>query len=291
MKLIRFGEFRKEKPGILTDNGTRKDCSAFFNDWNYDFFQNGGLDKLSAINEDQFPNVEKNARWGSCIARPGKVVCIGLNYRDHVAETGMKMPKEPAIFMKGTNTVVGPYDNILIPKNSKKTDWEIELGIIIKKDCRYLSSEEESVDYIAGHTISHDVSEREFQIERGGQWTKGKSCDTFNPIGPFLATSNELNNINNLSMKLSLNGILRQNGNTKNMVFAPQYIIYYLSQFMTLEAGDLISTGTPHGVGMGMKPQMFLKDNDIVELEIEGLGKQRQICKKTSIKLQNPISK
>ncbi len=281
MKLIRFGEFRKEKPGILTDNGIRRDCSTFFDDWNYDFFQNGGLDKLAVINIDQFPIVDENIRWGACITRPGKVVCIGLNYRDHVAETGMKMPKEPAIFMKGTNTVVGPYDNILIPKNSKKTDWEIELGVIIKKDCRYLNSEKDASDYIAGYTISNDVSEREFQIERGGQWTKGKSCDTFNPVGPFLATPDELKNINDLKMKLSVNGSVRQNGNTGNMVFDPHYIVYYLSQFMTLEAGDLISTGTPCGVGMGMKPQQFLKNGDIVELKIDGLGKQRQICKKT----------
>ena len=281
MKLIRFGEFRKEKPGILTDNGIRRDCSTFFDDWNYDFFQNGGLDKLAVINIDQFPIVDENIRWGACITRPGKVVCIGLNYRDHVAETGMKMPNEPAIFMKGTNTVVGPYDNILIPKNSKKTDWEIELGVIIKKDCRYLNSEKDASDYIAGYTISNDVSEREFQIERGGQWTKGKSCDTFNPVGPFLATPDELKNINDLKMKLSVNGSVRQNGNTGNMVFDPHYIVNYLSQFMTLEAGDLISTGTPCGVGMGMHPQQFLKDGDIVELKIDGLGKQRQICKKT----------
>ena len=279
MKLIRFGEFRKEKPGILTDNGIRKDCSSFFDDWNYNFFQDDGLNKLSTMNLEQLPNVGEDIRWGSCIARPGKVVCIGLNYRDHAAETGMKLPKEPAIFMKGTNTVVGPYDNIIIPQNSKKTDWEIELGIIIKKECRYLKSEKDADDYIAGYTISHDVSEREFQIERGGQWTKGKSCDTFNPIGPFLATSDELKNINDLKMKLSVNDVMRQNGNTKNMVFAPHYIIYYLSQFMTLEAGDLISTGTPHGVGMGMKPQMFLKGGDVVELEIDGLGKQKQVCR------------
>jgi len=279
MKLIRFGKFRKEKPGILTDGGIRRDCSVFFDDWNYDFFQNDGLNKLAAMDIEQFPVVDENVRRGACIARPGKVVCIGLNYLDHVKETGARTPEEPVIFMKGTNTVVGPYDDILIPKNSKKTDWEIELGVIIKKDCGYLKSEKEADGYIAGYTISHDVSEREFQIERGGQWTKGKSCDTFNPVGPFLATPDEVGNVNDLKMKLSVNGIIRQNGNTGNMVFGPHYIVYYLSQFMTLEAGDLISTGTPHGVGMGMKPQMFLKDSDIVELEIDGLGKQRQICK------------
>ncbi len=251
---------------------------------NYDFFQNEGLDKLAAMDTDQFPVVDENIRWGTCIARPGKVVCIGLNYRDHVLEIGIKMPTEPTIFMKGTNTVIGPYDDIIIPKNSTKADWEIELGIIIKNDCRYLASEKEAQVYIAGYTISHDVSEREFQIERGGQWTKGKSCDTFNPVGPYLATPDEVENINNLKMKLSVNGIMRQDGNTENMVFNPLYIVYYLSQFMTLEAGDLISTGTPHGVGMGMKPQVFLNDKNIVELEIDGLGKQRQICRNACTK-------
>ncbi len=279
MKLVRFGEFKKEKPGILTEDGIRRDCSGFFPDWNYDFFQNDGISKLSQLKLEDFPVVSEQERWGACIARPGKVVCVGLNYKDHAEEAGMKVPDEPAIFLKGSNTVVGPYDNIFIPKKSMKTDWEIELGIIIGKDCKYLDSENDAYKFIAGYTISNDVSEREFQIERGGQWTKGKSCDNFNPIGPYLVTPEELNNINDLWMKLYVNGVLRQNSNTKNMVFNPYYIVYYLSQFMTLEAGDLISTGTPPGVGMGMKPQTFLSEGDIVELEVEGLGKQRQICK------------
>ena len=279
MKLIRFGGFKKEKPGILTNDGIRRDCSAFFSDWNYDFFQNDGLNKLAGMDVQDFPVVDETIRWGAPIARPGKVVCIGLNYMDHIKETGASIPKEPLIFMKGTNSVIGPYDNILIPKNSTKTDWEIELGVIIKKDCRYLNSEAEADDYIAGYTISHDVSERDFQKEHGGQWCKGKSCDTFNPVGPFLATSDEIKDVSNLNMCLSVNGIKRQNSNTKMMIFNPRFLVHYLSQFMTLEAGDLLSTGTPHGVGMGMKPQTFLKDGDTVELKIEGLGSQKQICK------------
>ena len=234
--------------------------------------------KKQVANLGAFPEVPESARWGACVARPGKVICIGLNYSDHAAESGMELPTEPIIFQKGANTVVGPYDHILIPRKSEKTDWEVELGIVIGKDARYLDSVEEAKDYIAGYCISHDVSERAFQLERGGQWTKGKSCDHFNPLGPFLSTPDEIAEVHQLSMYLWVNGVQMQKGNTNTMVFNCYFIVHYLSQFMTLEAGDVISTGTPPGVGLGMKPPQYLKAGDVVELEIEGLGKQKQVC-------------
>ncbi len=280
MKLIRFGEPGKEKPGILDNDGKRKDVSHLFEDWDRKCFQAFGLTEIlnQIKNISSLPDVNENVRWGSCVGRPGKVLCIGLNYSDHAAESGMGIPTEPIVFQKGANTVVGPYDNIVIPRKSNKTDWEVELGIIIGRDARYLNSVDEAKDYIAGYCISHDVSEREFQLERGGQWTKGKSCDTFNPLGPFLATANEINNVHNLSMSLSVNGMQMQSGNTSFMVFNCYYLVHYLSQFMTLEAGDLISTGTPPGVGLGMKPPRYLKSGDVVELTIVGLGSQIQTC-------------
>ena len=280
MKLIRFGLPRQEKPGVLIDN-KRKDLSKYFKDWDRDFFRNGGLKEVEKLlsGNTQLPDVTENERWGACIARPGKVIGIGLNYSDHAKESGMALPTEPIVFLKGTNTVVGPNDPILIPRNSKKTDWEVELGIIIGKDARYLNSAEESKQYIAGYCVSNDVSEREFQLEKQGQWTKGKSCDNFNPIGPWMSTSDEIKDPQNLSMQLWVNGKQMQNGNSSTMVFNCYYLVHYLSQFMTLEAGDFITTGTPPGVGMGMKPQQYLKEGDVVELSIEGLGKQRQVCK------------
>ncbi|MFK5974831.1 MAG: fumarylacetoacetate hydrolase family protein [Flavobacteriaceae bacterium] len=279
MKLIRFGEVGNEKPGVLI-NGKRKDLSSKFKDWDRDFFQNNGLDKIKEIVNDAsaLAGVPDDVRWASCVARPGKVICIGLNYSDHAEESGMPIPEEPIIFQKGANTVVGPFDDVLIPRNSKKTDWEVELGIIIGKDARYLESIVEAKNYIAGYCISHDVSEREFQLESGGQWTKGKSCDNFNPLGPFLATPDELGDVNNLSMELHVNGKQMQKGNTSFMIFNCENIVHYLSQFMTLEAGDIISTGTPPGVGFGMKPPQYLKEGDIVKVLIEGLGTQKQIC-------------
>lgn len=280
MKLIRFSEQGEEKPGVLDSNGKRKDVSYLFKDWDRACFQKYGfaeiINKIKDISS--LPDVPENARWASCVARPGKVLCIGLNYSDHAAESGMAIPTEPIVFQKGANTVVGPYDNILIPRKSTKTDWEVELGIVIGKDARYLNSVEDAKDYIAGYCISHDVSEREFQLERSGQWTKGKSCDNFNPLGPFLSTADEINDVHNLSMSLSVNGKQMQKGNTSFMVFDCYYLVYYLSQFMTLEAGDLISTGTPPGVGFGMKPSQYLKAGDVVELSIEGLGSQMQVC-------------
>jgi len=280
MKLIRFGEAGNEKPGVLDGQGKRRDLSIGFRDWDRKFFQQDGMAELQKIikNLDAFPEVPESARWGACVARPGKVICIGLNYSDHATESGMELPTEPIVFQKGANTVVGPYDPILIPRKSEKTDWEVELGIVIGQDARYLDSIEDAKDYIAGYCISHDVSERAFQLERGGQWTKGKSCDNFNPIGPFLSTPDEIEDVHQLTMSLWVNGVQMQKGNTRTMVFDCYFVVHYLSQFMTLEAGDLITTGTPPGVGLGMKPPQYLKAGDVVELAIEGLGRQRQVC-------------
>lgn len=280
MKLIRFGEPGNEKPGIMDANNRRKDLSEKFKDWDREFFQKGGINELKKILPELsgLPDVPESARWASCVARPGKVICIGLNYSDHAQESGMPIPEEPIVFQKGANTVVGPYDPIIIPRKSEKTDWEVELGVVIAKDARYLNSIDEAKEYIAGYCISNDVSERAFQLERGGQWTKGKSCDNFNPLGPFLVTPDEIDDVHNLPMWLSVNGVPTQNGNTRSMIFDCYYLVHYLSQFMTLEAGDLISTGTPPGVGLGMKPPRYLKAGDVVELSIEGLGSQKQVC-------------
>jgi 2,4-didehydro-3-deoxy-L-rhamnonate hydrolase len=280
MKLIRFGNLGNEKPGIMTSDGRRKNLSSHFRDWNREFFVSSGIEKLKQLSPiiEDLPDVPTDIRWGSCIPRPGKVLCIGLNYSDHAAESEMPVPEEPIVFQKGANTVVGPYDPIYIPRKSEKTDWEVELGIVIGKDARYLANPEEAAGYIAGYCISHDVSERAFQLERGGQWTKGKSCDNFNPLGPYLVTCDEIADVHNLSMSLFVNGVQMQKGNTRTMIFDCFYLVHYLSQFMTLEAGDLISTGTPPGVGFGMKPPKYLKKGDMVELSIENLGLQHQIC-------------
>ena len=280
MKLIRWGNLGNEKPGVLLEN-RRYDLSELFSDWDRAFFNNGGLLKLREVLKDKagrLKEVKEDERWASCIARPGKVMCIGLNYSDHAKEAGMEIPKEPILFQKGSNTVVGPYDPIIIPRKSTKTDWEVELGIIIGKDARYLGSEGRARSFVAGFCVSHDVSERAFQLEHGGQWTKGKSCDNFNPIGPWMATSDEVDDVNNLRMTLHVNGEKMQDGSTSTMIFKWDFLVYYLSQFMTLEAGDLITTGTPPGVGMGKKPPRYLKSGDVVELSVEGLGQQRQVC-------------
>lgn len=282
MRLIRFGRQGTEKPGVLLDGG-RKDLSAYFQDWHSTFFAESGLEKLSALLKTdearRLPEVSEGDRWGSPVARPGKIVCVGLNFSDHAKESGMPVPTEPVLFLKATNTVVGPFDDILIPRSSNKTDWEVELGLIIAREARYLNSVRDAAACIAGYCISHDVSEREFQLERGGQWSKGKSCDTFNPLGPWLTTSDELADVSKLRMRLTVNGQLMQNGSTETMIFSPAQLVHYISQFMTLEPGDLISTGTPPGVGLGMKPPRYLKRGDIVELEIQHLGKQRQSCR------------
>jgi len=278
MKLVRFGAPGQEKPGILL--GTeRRDASGLVRDYDAAFFREVGLAKLSADlagRAHELPLVAAGERWGSCVARPGKVVCVGLNYRDHAREACLQAPREPVLFLKASNAVVGPYDDVLIPRGSTKTDWEIELGVVIGRDARYLGSPEAAAQHIAGYCISHDVSEREFQLEHGGQWTKGKSCDTFNPIGPFLATPDEIADVRALDLTLAVNGVIRQHGNTREMVFDVFFLVHYISQFMTLEAGDLISTGTPAGVGLGLKPPAYLRAGDEVVLSITGLGEQRQ---------------
>ena len=279
MKLLRFGPKGNEKPGIEID-GIRYDCSGLFEDWNRDFFQNGGIEKLRQLLPNaKLEKVDDGARWGSPVARPGMILCVGLNYSDHAKESNMEIPKEPILFMKAANTLSGPYDDVSIPKGSTKTDWEVELGIVIGKDALYLNSEDEAQDCIAGFCVINDLSERSFQLERSGQWVKGKSCPGFSPAGPYLVTSDEVENVLDLSMTLSVNGEQMQNGNTNTMIFAPSFLVYYISQFMKLEAGDIISTGTPPGVGLGMNPPKFLKKEDRVELSISQLGTQRQQMK------------
>ncbi len=277
MQLIRWGAVGAEFPGVVLD-GVRHDCSALVADFTPAFFRTGGLATLREriASGAPLPRVPDDARWAACIPRPGKVVCIGLNYTDHAAEVGARLPREPIVFLKGSNTVVGPYDDVLIPRGSQKTDYEVELGIVIGNDARYLDSVSDAPAHIAGYCIVHDVSEREFQVERGGQWTKGKSCDTFAPTGPWMATPDEIGDVNALSLELDVNGVPRQSGSTASMVFDPCFLVHYLSQFMTLEAGDLIATGTPAGVGMGRTPPAFLTAGDVVELRVQHLGVQRQ---------------
>ncbi|HIA70066.1 TPA: FAA hydrolase family protein [Candidatus Poribacteria bacterium] len=278
MLLFRFGEKDQEKPGVVIGEA-KKDCSGHFTDWNREFFNNNGLEALKSLVADKgedLPDVPDGTRYGSCVARPGTLMCIGLNYSDHAEESGMEPPSEPVIFQKVSNAVIGPYDDVIIPKGSRKTDWEVELGVVIGRDALYLDSIEEAEDYIAGYCVSQDVSEREFQLEREGQWTKGKSCPTFNPLGPYLYPASDIGDANNLTMELKVNEEIKQNGNTKNMIFNPSFLVHYLSQFMLLEAGDVLSTGTPAGVGAGMNPPQFLRDGDVVELSIEKLGTQKQ---------------
>jgi len=281
MKLARFGAAGQEKPAVINAEGERLDLSEYFADWDTKFFANDGLAQLATVladKADALPRLDAALRTGSPIARPGKVICIGLNYSDHARETGAAIPAEPILFMKAANTVVGPYDDVQIPRGSEKTDWEVELGVVIGQTARYLDSPGDARACIAGYVLSHDVSERAYQLERGGQWTKGKSCDTFNPLGPFLLTADELPDPRNLAMSLKVNGVQRQTGNTSTMIFDPFTLVHYISNFMTLEPGDLISTGTPPGVGLGMKPPQYLKAGDVVELEIERLGSQSQRC-------------
>ncbi|PZP48941.1 MAG: ureidoglycolate lyase [Pseudopedobacter saltans] len=277
MKLIRYGQLGKEKTGILIDD-IRYDTSSFGEDYNEQFFESDGLARLEKFvkeNEGKLPIVSNDERLGSCIARPSKIVCIGLNYALHAKETNAPIPEEPIIFFKSTTALCGPNDDVVIPKNSKKTDWEVELVVVIGKRTSYIE-EKDALDYVAGYALHNDYSEREFQIERGGQWVKGKSCDTFAPLGPFLATKDEIPDPNNLNLWLKLNGKTVQNSTTSDFIFNVQQVVSYLSQFMTLLPGDIISTGTPSGVGLGMNPQVYLVPGDIVELGIEGLGTSSQ---------------
>lgn len=275
MKFLRYGETGQEKPGLLDADGNIRDLSAHVSDLSGAVLNPEALVKLSSLDVNALPKVEGNPRLGPCVAGTGKFICIGLNYADHAAESGMAVPPEPVIFMKATSAIVGPNDDLLIPRGSEKTDWEVELGIVIGKTAKYVS-EEDALDYVAGYCTLHDVSERAFQIERAGQWTKGKSCDTFGPTGPWLVTKDEVADPQNLKMWLTVNGETMQDGSTKTMVYGVRHLVSYLSQFMSLQPGDIISTGTPPGVGMGMKPPRYLKAGDVVELGIEGLGSQKQ---------------
>tara|TARA_B100001113_G_scaffold341642_1_gene327012 strand:- start:512 stop:1354 length:843 start_codon:yes stop_codon:yes gene_type:complete len=277
MKLLRFGEMGQEKPGILDSNGKIRDLSGHISDINGETISEDGLNKISSIDQMSLPIVSEGTRLGACVGSIGKFLCIGLNYSDHAAESGMPVPKEPILFSKATSAVVGPNDDVEIPRNSVETDWEVELGIIIGKKAKYIT-EENVEEYIAGYCVVNDVSEREFQLKKEGQWTKGKSCDTFGPTGPYLVTKDEIPDVQNLNMFLDVNGKRMQNGSTKTMIFSANYIVYYLSQFMSLNPGDVIATGTPPGVGGGMKPPVFLKAGDKMKLGIDGLGEQNQTC-------------
>ena len=281
MKLIRFGAVGKEKPGVQLENGTRLDVSAYGRDYNEDFFGTDGLTQLKAWlanNESSCPKVDNSVRLGAPLVRPSKIVCVGLNYAKHAAESGMAVPKEPVLFFKATSAIVGPNDDVIIPKGSEKTDWEVELAVVIGKKASYVS-EADALDHVAGYVLHNDYSERAFQIEREGQWVKGKSCDTFAPVGPFIATKDEIKDPNNLHLWLKLNGETVQDSSTSDFIFNVQKVVSYISQFMTLLPGDIISTGTPFGVGLGFNPPKYLKAGDVVELGIEGLGSSKQTAK------------
>ena len=278
MKLIRFGKQGEEKPGILLSNDEKIDVSSFVSDYDEKFFESGGLVNLKDWlneNESSAPRLDDSIRLGSPIARPSKIICIGLNFKDHAAESGFDAPEEPLIFGKATSAICGPYDNIIIPRGSEQTDWEVELGVVIGKKTSYVD-QDQALDHVGGYVLHNDVSERAFQKDRGGQWIKGKSADTFAPMGPFMATPDEIDNISNMRMWLNVNGENMQDGNTSNLIFSVDHVVSYLSQFMTLLPGDVISTGTPAGVGMGMNPEKYLKPGDVVELGIDGLGSSKQ---------------
>lgn len=279
MKLIRFGAIGKEKPGILIGE-KRYDVSSIVKDFDESFFDENGLEKLQKALESNpvLPEVDPQVRLGSPVARPSKIICIGLNYVDHCVETGAPIPVEPIIFFKSTSALCGPNDDLIIPKNSEKTDWEIELVFVVGKKASYVE-EADAMDYVAGYCLHNDYSERAFQLERGGQWAKGKGCDTFAPLGPFLATKDEVADVDNLSMWLTVNGKKYQDSNTSNLVFKIPFLVHYLSQYMTLLPGDIISTGTPPGVGLGIKPEpVYIKEGDVIELGMEGLGSSKQLA-------------
>lgn len=275
MRLIRFGEAGKEKPGLIIGEKSY-DVSAYVKDYDEDFFANDGIQNLEKIVADnQLTEIGENIRLGAPVCKPSKIICIGLNYAKHAQETNATPPKEPILFFKATTSVCGPNDYIVIPKNSIKTDWEVELALVIGKRASYVE-EEEAMDYVAGYCLHNDVSEREFQLEHGGQWVKGKSCDTFAPLGPWIATKDEIKDVNNLRLWLTVNGKEMQDGNTDDLIFKVPYLVSYISRFMTLLPGDIISTGTPAGVGLGFNPPVYLKSGDVVELGIDCLGTQKQ---------------
>jgi len=277
MKLLRYGPVGQEKPAMLDADGRLRDLSAHVNDIAHEVLSPAGLARLAALDPHTLPLVEGTPRIGACVAGSGKFICIGLNYSDHAAETGATVPPEPIVFLKATSAIGGPNDALEIPRGSTKTDWEVELGVVIGKTAKYVS-EADAMDHVAGYCLINDVSERAFQTERQGQWTKGKSADTFGPIGPWLVTPDEVPDPQQLDMWLEVNGVRRQSGSTATMVYGVRYLIAYLSQFMSLRPGDIISTGTPPGVGMGFKPPVYLKGGDVVTLGIEGLGTQRQVA-------------
>ncbi|MFC5666046.1 fumarylacetoacetate hydrolase family protein [Kitasatospora misakiensis] len=278
MKLMRIGAPGAETPAVRTDGGETFDLSALTRDIDREFLAAGGVDKVrAALAAGELPEIDPaGLRIGAPVARPGKVVCVGLNYRDHAEETGAAIPARPVVFMKDPSTVVGPYDTVLIPRGSTKTDWEVELAVVIGSEARYLADPAEAASHIAGYAISNDVSEREFQLEYSAQWDLGKSCETFNPLGPWLVTPDEIADPQALGLRLVANGELRQNGDTKNMIFDVAYLVWYLSQYMVLNPGDVINTGTPAGVALGLPGTPYLREGDTVELSIDGLGTQRQ---------------
>jgi 2-keto-4-pentenoate hydratase/2-oxohepta-3-ene-1,7-dioic acid hydratase in catechol pathway len=278
MKLLRVGSPGEERPAVRTDDCRLLDLSSAIPEIDGDFFSSGGVDRArAAVEGGDLPEVDaEGLRVGAPIARPGKIVCVGLNYRDHAAETGAAIPARPVVFMKDPGTVVGPYDEVLVPRGSRKTDWEVELAVVIGRRARYLASPEEASRVIAGYTVSHDVSEREFQLEYSPQWDLGKSCETFNPLGPWLVTTDEIADPQDLGLRLTVNGVKRQDGHTRDMIFPVHHIVSYLSQYMVLEPGDVINTGTPAGVALGLPGTPYLRPGDTVELGIDGLGDQRQ---------------
>ena len=278
MQFSRRGQLGAERPVVVKD-GKTFDLSPISADIDGAFLAGDGIGRArAALEEGELPELRLNAgeRWGAPVAASGKVVCIGLNYREHAAETGVEPPTEPVVFMKAADTVVGPYDDVPIPRGSTKTDWEVELGVVIGREARYLDSDAEAADVIAGYVLSHDVSEREFQLERGGQWDKGKNCEGFNPLGPWLVPADEIDDVQDLPLRLWVNGELKQNGSTSDQIFPVLHVVRYLSQFMVLRPGDIINTGTPAGVALGVNDFTYLRDGDVVELEIDGLGRARQ---------------
>ena len=276
MKLLRHGVMGQEKPGLLLEDGSIRDLTGLVPDIGGAVLSDAGIAMLRGLDASGLPVVDPGTRLGPCVGKTGKFICIGLNYADHAAESGMAVPPEPVIFMKATSAIVGPNDEVRIPRGSQKTDWEVELAVIIGTSAKYVT-EAEALNHVAGYAVTNDVSERAFQTERAGQWTKGKSCDTFGPLGPWLVTRDEVADPQVLAMWLTVNGVTRQNGSTRTMVYGVAHLVSYLSQFMTLHPGDVISTGTPPGVGMAMKPPVYLRDGDVVELGIAGLGSQKQV--------------
>jgi len=275
MKLLRIGKLNQEKPAFIDADGITRDLSSVIQDFYPETINQETIETINNINPKKLPEISSKTRIGACVSNPQKFIGIGLNYTDHAEETGMKIPSEPIVFLKANSCISGPYDDVIIPKKSKKTDWEVELGIVIGKKAQYIS-ENESINHIFGYCIVNDISEREFQIERSGQWDKGKGCDTFGPIGPFLVTKDEIKDVQNLSLELKVNGKIMQKGNTRKMIFGVTYIVSYLSNFMTLNPGDIITTGTPPGVGMAKNPSVFLKRGDEMMLKIDNLGFQKQ---------------